>query len=735
MAIDVSEIAVPAGAEAVTAKTTTKSGSGIWLYRPSIDLLIGCAGWTAPLLLILYFMPGSSPAVSISFYALALVFNYPHYTATIYRAYRTREDFSRYRLFTIHLTLLIVVAGVVTHWLGSLIPWIFTLYILWSPWHYSGQNFGLAMMFARRAQLRPTFVERTALYISFIASYGVVLLTMQTGASQDPYVLSIGIPVPVGEVARALLALVFLITGPWALTRLAKRGGWQLIAAPLTLFATQFLWFVLPFFLQLAFKFEIPQTRYSTGILAVMHSAQYLWITSYYARRESLASGATSWRARPYFAALVIGGIALFVPGPWLISYLFRYDFTASFLIFTALVNIHHFVLDGAIWKLRESRIASLLISSPAKVTSSLWGLAGWVASPRRSARIFREAAATALLLLAFVDQARFFLTASANNVSRLSRAVRLNPYDSSARDSLGRARQDVGDLDAATEEYRRAVILNPYNPEVRDSFFKLLLRRNQYSEAYDEYKRLKPYIKNDAASLLNFGVLAEQLGHRDEAVESWRRTLTIQPDNKGAMLYLADALYSDGKVQDSIVKYEHYLMLLSSAPESKLDPQDVVAVALRLGDAYAAVHDYQRALVYCERAANIARQSKMKSLESLSLEHQGNLYAAVGQRSDAVQFYQAAIRLDYEATDLKAAGLDWFGYAEFLNDSGQPKAMVLAVLIKAESTLKPFPGPELDTVKKYMAKVEEEIGPAAAEEARKDQEKLMDQAVHPNMK
>ena len=34
-------------------------------------------------------------------------------------------------------------------------------------------------------------------------------------------------------------------------------------------------------------ELEIPQNRYSSGVLAVMHSAQYLWITSYYARREA----------------------------------------------------------------------------------------------------------------------------------------------------------------------------------------------------------------------------------------------------------------------------------------------------------------------------------------------------------------------------------------------------------------------------------------------------------------
>src|SRR5438105_9283842 len=116
---------------------------------------------------------------------------------------------------------------------------------------------------------------------------------------------------------------------------------------------------------------RIPQSRYSTGVLAVMHSAQYLWITSYYARREADAEGVSRWRPFGYFAILVAGGIALFVPGPWLASHVFHFDFTRSFLIFTALVNLHHFILDGAIWKLRDGKVASLLLNTQVRVSEA----------------------------------------------------------------------------------------------------------------------------------------------------------------------------------------------------------------------------------------------------------------------------------------------------------------------------------------------------------------------------
>ena len=79
-----------------------------WIYNPWLDLIVGCGAWSAPLLLLSYFSLASSARTwSVAFYALALFFNYPHYMATIYRAYHRAEDFQKYRIFTVHITALI----------------------------------------------------------------------------------------------------------------------------------------------------------------------------------------------------------------------------------------------------------------------------------------------------------------------------------------------------------------------------------------------------------------------------------------------------------------------------------------------------------------------------------------------------------------------------------------------------------------------------------------------------
>ena len=131
---------------------------GPWIYKPWVDLLIGCGGWSAPLLLLTTYVSNTKTAMwSFAFYFRALLFNYPHFMATIYRAYHSYDQFAKYRFFTVHVAFLLALAGLITHLWYPLLPWIFTLYVCWSPWHYTGQNFGLLMMFARRAglSLRP----------------------------------------------------------------------------------------------------------------------------------------------------------------------------------------------------------------------------------------------------------------------------------------------------------------------------------------------------------------------------------------------------------------------------------------------------------------------------------------------------------------------------------------------------------------------------------------------------
>lgn len=552
-----------------------------WIAGPWLDLVIGCGGWSLPLLAVAYTLSGEAArAWSGAFYTLALVCNYPHYMATVYRAYGQPADRAAHRLYTVWGTLLLIGLGVAAHVNAALLPWLFTAYVMWSPWHYSGQNYGLLMMFVKRAGLDVTPGERRQLRAAFVASYLLLLAVFNEGASSDPLVLSLGLPREVTRVVGAAALLVFVVAGGWGLSRLWRRGDWRAMAAPATLYVTQGLWFVVPTAVAWTTGLAVPQTRYSSGILAVMHSAQYLWVTQYFARREQ----GLDWAAHRYWIAVLIGGVALFLPVPWLASYGARLDFTTSMLIVTAVVNLHHFMIDGVVWKLRDKRVASTLTAdAPAAV-----------AAPRpRVPRIQQLLAGTAigaLLLLAGIDQWRYQLASRESDPASLQAAIQLNPYDAPAQMRLLQVLVNTGRQNEARDHLDQMIATQPENADAR----------------------------------VNAGVLARQTGAAADAERHWRAALALDPSMSRVHLYLAELLDEGNRPADAVPHYRAHLELVvqqrSSHPP---DPRSVVSVILKFADALNRTGATAQAATQWTLAERMARQTGLTDLADLARERQ----------------------------------------------------------------------------------------------------------------
>jgi tetratricopeptide (TPR) repeat protein len=680
-----------------------------WIYNPWLDLIVGCGAWSAPLLLISYFSIASSVrAWSVIFYALALFFNYPHYMATIYRAYHRAEDFHKYRIFTVHITALIALTLVLSHSWARILPWIFTIYLTWSPWHYSGQNYGLFMMFARRAGAKPSDNTRRALYGAFVVSYLMLFLGFHTGASSDRLFISIGIPAAVSRWEQILLAVAFVALAAFGLGRLARETGWRKLLPSLTLLSSQFLWFLLPVAISLIKGLEIPQSRYSSGVLAVMHSAQYIWITSYYARREAAGESGRHWHAWAHFGVLVAGGIALFVPGPWLASRLFHHDFTTSFLIFTALVNIHHFILDGAIWKLRDGRIAAVLLNTRVRISdvasetsSGLTRAWLWLTGATATARQLRIGTAVLLLLWGTLDQARYYLALHSDNLADLKRAAALDSFDSSLQMRLARRELEQGQAQPAETAWQKAIQVNPDDPAPRHALLRLLIGQSRLDEAFALTEASLRYTPKDVNLLMDRGLLAQRRGQPDQAMESWNRALAIDPGHSSAHLYLADELDRQGKAQDAAAHYKAFLEIVAwqtarqtaAQTEAKRpEPQQIIAVALRMADCQQRASQGAQAVQSYQLAAKLAAQTQQGKLESVANVNEAALQSEAGKLGDALRLYQHALRLDESSGDRTANAEDWFAYGRFLEGAGFPVRLAYACLLKSEMLEDPLP-------------------------------------------
>ncbi len=544
------------------------------------------------------------------------------------------------------------------------------------------------------------------------------MLSFHTGPSSDALILSLSLPARVTLPARAVLAVFFVGASGWALVSMARRSSLRAILAPLTLAVTQFLWFLLPAMIELFSGHEVPQTRYSSGILAVLHSAQYLWITSYYQEREAHQRGDVKWRFSRYLLTLIAGGIALFIPGPWIASRIFHADFATSFLTFTALVNIHHFILDGALWKLRDSRVAAFLLNtkertrgSEAQERGAFQSAAHWLTSSSPAARGIRIATVALLLAWAAMDQLHFYWSSAADSLPALERAAKLNPDDSSVQMRLARAETLAGKRDASVAALQRAASISPENFPLQEAYARGLIEAGREADAYAQYQKILGRWPRNIDALVNLGLLAQRQGHGEAAIDSWQRAIEIDSGQANAQLYLAQALDRRGEGQAAARHYRAYLRIVAShRGEHRSETASVIAALIKVADADVAANHQDE-----DASIQFAEQANDKALESLALVHLADLHEKRESIVAAAAAYQRALAIDASLSDPVSAGGDWFNYGQFLRRQRQPERLVFASLLRAEAMVNSSPGAELATIAQARAESEARLGHKAA--------------------
>jgi tetratricopeptide (TPR) repeat protein len=315
------------------------------------------------------------------FSALIVAASMPHYGATLVRVYEHARERSRYRHFTVHATLALLAVVLVSLRAPIVGCWLATLYVNWSPWHYAGQNYGLAVMFLRRRGIDPTPHEKRMLWLSFVVSTGIAFLTLNVDAygpsragdsllsgGSDIHLLSLRIPVTLVAPLGLLCVGSYLATLGTAVVSLLQRARPRTLAPTLVLVVSQALWFSLPLglhFLPLRIPLDPfrPEFRdYYFVWIALAHAVQYLWVTAYFARASSNYTGLARYYGKTLLAGCSAWAFPIVLLAP-LVSSSISYDSGLALLV-AAAVNVHHFVLDGAIWKLRGGRVARVLIRS-----------------------------------------------------------------------------------------------------------------------------------------------------------------------------------------------------------------------------------------------------------------------------------------------------------------------------------------------------------------------------------
>jgi len=483
-----------------------------WLFGPGIDVFLGYGAAyliSVPLLVALSLRGIGTPAEWVPA-ALALVVSIPHYGATLLRVYQRPDDRSKYAVFTVWITLAVAALFGTALWAPIVGSLLLTLYVTWSPWHFSGQNYGLFLMYLRRSGHDPQAIKRP-LYLSFVLAASVAIVAMHMSAAAGSFapnaedrsltytMLRLGIPMPVAIAAAVAAGAGWLACMATVLVRLRGVVGLGEAAPLLVLVAMQALWY-LPSLAGVTGIFDPARAGFAfTAIwIAVAHAAQYLWVTYYYARREGRQRTVAAFYGQALLAGCVIlSPMLLLAPG----MFGSIAPGAAGITVLTlSVLNLHHFILDGAIWKLRDGRVARVLLRDEAAPTPE-------PIEPRR--RIRPLAAAVWVLALASlatqVALVRLYASATREGLEaaamvRTTRALAWLGQDSQGLwAKTGRALERAGDDRSALAAYRRAVSFGRPPPWVASRAVALVLDgpAGDDPRALAEAQRMAQYVVN----------------------------------------------------------------------------------------------------------------------------------------------------------------------------------------------------------------------------------------------
>ncbi len=334
----------------------------LYFVNGPVDFLfIGGASVITFVLMAMFYPAERTPEVISMAVLLMWIINWPHFSMSTYRLYQSRAHVRQYP-FTAYVIPWIVIGGMVLSFVypDDVAPFFVKIFILWSPYHFSGQTIGITLIYARRAGVRVGPWERRALNWFIYGTFLVSSIRAEVSRDGSNYygIVYPGIGVPQWVVtateyafwASALLFAALVILRCYRNRRLIP----VIVLVPAV---AQYVWFVQAIYMP-SFQEFVP----------MFHSMQYMLIAwsiqlaeKLELRRIEPSRSYVGGETARWGLINLAGGIALFVLLPK-IGVFAGYAPLFCEGVIAAGVQIHHFFVDGVIWKLRRENVSQPLM-------------------------------------------------------------------------------------------------------------------------------------------------------------------------------------------------------------------------------------------------------------------------------------------------------------------------------------------------------------------------------------
>lgn len=301
-----------------------------------------------------------SPELIVPIGILGLLLNQAHFAASTVRLYTKPGAFRLWPLLTMGVPLVAIAAVTAGVLLPEQFGWhLFALYVTWSPFHYAAQAFGLACMYHYRSGGTLDVVERRLVFwtcmLPFLQTFvvgsttGLGWFLPDTVMARYPSLYLVIIQL--GIALRILTFIAPLVVA----ARLLLRGRQGLPLISWLIIFTNGIWWMTLNYLQ-AFVWA-----------TIFHGLQYLAIVIIFHAKER--SGSPTNRHSPRYHVLWFYGVSAVLG--YLLFQVWPYAFVLggsgmaeAVLTTTAVINIHHFVVDRYIWRLRKDPNYEIAVSA-----------------------------------------------------------------------------------------------------------------------------------------------------------------------------------------------------------------------------------------------------------------------------------------------------------------------------------------------------------------------------------
>lgn len=350
-----------------------KTAPYAWILSPAIDLFFCCGGLLWIVFLVSALAKSSLPAANTGLILLGIagihLLSETHTAATLERLHQsepTRKALSNFGLIASAVCVVLAIAALVTPGL----PAIFAkIYLIWIVQHFMAQTYGIALIYCYKRNYLMNLWEKRIFKFAIDATivYGILKQFAFKEWSMDKFIGQTlpfwgPLPQPIFMLSDwalkiAILAFVGMIVAKFV----RERKMFPLPAVLLT--ATGIAIFTLPRSVTTSLWVYVP---------AFFHGCQYLVVSvSYFLKERGLPENVATSEVRKllltpvtlkYFATLFIVGVFIYGGVPGLLQD-FGFDYKVAFASIFCVINFHHFLIDAAIWRLRDPRLRNLLIA------------------------------------------------------------------------------------------------------------------------------------------------------------------------------------------------------------------------------------------------------------------------------------------------------------------------------------------------------------------------------------